>query len=76
MISTGTSLFYNPYFCVYNYLVRNIVYIVCKTVITMEFHNAKYRRKQIKVHLNLPVEKMGHLYRVIKQHVYYVPQIY
>jgi hypothetical protein len=24
---------------------------------------------QIKVHLNLPVEKMGHLYRVIKQHV-------
>jgi hypothetical protein len=37
--------------------------------ITVEFPNAKYRRKQIKVHLNLPVEKMGHLYRVIKQHV-------
>jgi hypothetical protein len=43
------------------------VYIECKTVITVEFPNAKYRRKQIKVHLNLPVEKMGHLYRVIKQ---------
>lgn len=50
-------------------IVRSIVYIVCKTVITVEFPNAKYRRKQIKVHLNLPVEKMGHLYRVIKQHV-------
>jgi hypothetical protein len=35
----------------------------------VEFPNVKYRRKQIKVHLNLPVEKMGHLYRVIKQHV-------
>ena len=43
-------------------IVRSIVYIVCKTVITVEFPNAKYRRKQIKVHLNLPVEKMGHLY--------------
>ena len=42
---------------------------LCKTVITVEFPNAKYRRKQIKVHLSLPVEKMGHLYRVIKQHV-------
>ena len=50
-------------------IVRSIVYIVCKTVITVEFPNAKNRRKQIKVHLNLPVEKMGHLYRVIKQHV-------
>lgn len=50
-------------------IVRSIVYIVYKTVITVEFPNAKYRRKQIKVHLNLPVEKMGHLYRVIKQHV-------
>ena len=50
-------------------IVRRIVYIVCKTVITVEFPNAKNRRKQIKVHLNLPVEKMGHLYRVIKQHV-------
>ena len=45
------------------------MYIVCKTVITVEFPNAKNRRKQIKVHLNLSVEKMGHLYRVIKQHV-------
>ena len=45
------------------------MYIVCKTVITVEFPNAKYRRKQIKVHLSLPVEKMGHLYRVIKQRV-------
>jgi hypothetical protein len=50
-------------------IVRSIVYIVCKTVITVEFPNAKNRRKQIKVHLNLPVEKMGHLYRVIKQRV-------
>ena len=50
-------------------IVRSIVYIVCKTVITVEFPNAKNRRKQIKVHLNLSVEKMGHLYRVIKQHV-------
>jgi hypothetical protein len=50
-------------------IIRSIVYIVCKTVITVEFPNAKYRRKQIKVHLNLPVEKMGHLYRVIIQHV-------
>jgi hypothetical protein len=34
--------------------------------------NAKYRCKQIKVHLSLPVEKMGHLYRVIKQHATYI----
>jgi hypothetical protein len=46
--------------CASEIIVRSIVYIVCKTVITVEFPNAKYRRKQIKVHLNLPVEKMGH----------------
>jgi hypothetical protein len=45
-----------------------IILITYKIVITVEFPNAKYRRKQIKVHLNLPVEKMGHLYREIKQH--------
>ena len=50
-------------------IVRSIVYIACKTVITVEFPNAKYRRKQIKVHLNLPVEKMGHSHRVFKQYL-------
>jgi hypothetical protein len=50
-------------------IVKSIVYIVCKTVILVQFPNAKYRGKQIKVHLRLPVEKMGHLYRVIIQHV-------
>ena len=50
-------------------IVRSIVYIVCKTVITVEFPIAKYRRKQIKVHLNLPVEKIGHVYRVTEQNL-------
>ena len=51
-------------------IVRSIVYIVCKTVITVEFPIAKYRRKQIKVHLNLPVEKIGNLYRITEQNLF------
>ena len=35
----------------------------------MEFPNAKCGRKQIKVHLILPVEKMGNSHRLIKQNL-------
>ena len=45
-------------------IVRSRVYIVWKTVITVEFHKATYRRKQINLTCR---EKMGHLSCVIKQ---------
>jgi hypothetical protein len=39
MISTGTSLFYHPYFCVYNYLEYVAMLSICWT--TKPIHNFK-----------------------------------